>query len=141
MTAAERQRRHRARVRREQLAASVPARIEAHRKRLRKLGKDYIPAPPGITYWQTMTVITPQGEQQIQTPMTRPLASIELSELSDKDIAALLYVLQTEQERRRKGAEDSAATRRSFEQLFRVKPGTTAYVGPYVPPELYEDSG
>src|SRR5215831_13927412 len=42
------------------------------------------------------------------------MPSIELGEPSDKDIAALLYALQEEQERRRTGEDHSAATNRAF---------------------------
>jgi hypothetical protein len=98
---------------------------------------------PGITYWRTVTVMTPQGERQVRTPVTRPLASVDFRALRDQDIAALLYVLQGEQERRRTGENyGGAATNRALEQVLRVNlpPGADGTVGPYVPPELYEDA-
>jgi len=45
-----------------------------------------------------------EGEQRkIWAALTRPLASIRACEITDTDIAALIYVLQAEQERRRVG--------------------------------------
>jgi len=92
MTGAERQRRYRAKVRREELASGVKA----------------------------------KDERQVHAPGT--LASINLSELNDNDIAALIYILQGEQERRHTGATSLAAT-----MQFDVNPGAGAIVGPYDP--------
>jgi hypothetical protein len=49
----------------------------------------YIPMPPGITYWHSVTVETPAGPREINVPRTRPLASCE-RDLEDDDVLALL---------------------------------------------------
>jgi hypothetical protein len=142
-TAAERQKRHRAKIRRQQLADGKRDLSEERRKRLAERGQGYIPAPPGITYWREVTVVTPQGERKIRAPVTQPLASIATSDLRDADIAALIYVLQREQ--RVRAGEESVVlgTSLSLQQINAVNrlpdADTGVYIGPYVPPELYEE--
>jgi hypothetical protein len=142
LTPAERQKRHRAKIRRQEHALGKQAFIEDKRKRLAALGQGYIPAPPGITYWRRMTVITPQGERKVYAPVTQPLASIATAELRDVDIAALIHVLQREQ-RVRAGEETRVlGTSLSLRQMTRAinpPPDAGVYIGPYVPPELYEE--
>ena len=90
MTPVERQRRHRKRLRKEKTAHAL--KIEAARQRQISAEK-YIPYPPGITYYEKVSVITPEGEQTIFVPKTRPLAACR-DDLEDEDVVALLDQLE-----------------------------------------------
>jgi hypothetical protein len=83
MTAAERQRRRREKLRKEKLKLGRKA--ERERKRL-KAAEDYIPAPPGITYWVKVQV----GGREIWQPKTHPLPSMYWHELRDEDLRSLI---------------------------------------------------
>lgn len=87
MTAAERQRRRRARLKREKLKLGMKA---ERKKRLLKKAETYIPIPPGITYWRPVTIETTNGPMQTTVPVTRPLASLPWQDLEDADVVALL---------------------------------------------------
>jgi hypothetical protein len=91
MTPAERQRRRRKRLKKEK--AALGCRAENQRRRL-KAAKTYMPMPPGITYWRTVKVKTADG-QVIETavPLTKLLPSLEVGELDNADIIALLRQL------------------------------------------------
>ena len=73
---------------------------ERRRRRLAKVGKQIVPAPPGITYWREITVTTPEGDRQVWAPITQPAPGAALLELSDAEITSLIEVLEHEQERR-----------------------------------------
>src|SRR5438105_4715765 len=87
MTAAERQQRRRARLKREKLKLGTKA--ERQRQRL-KMAETYIPAPPGVTYWRAVTIETADGPTRTAVPITRPLAALPWAELEDADVVALL---------------------------------------------------
>jgi hypothetical protein len=53
----------------------------------KKAVSEYIPMPPGITYWEQVTVRS-GVEQTILQPTTKPLAACELH-LTDEDVLAL----------------------------------------------------
>jgi hypothetical protein len=89
MTPAERQKRRRARLRKERTAEVK--RSERLRYRA-KAAASYIPMPPGITYWRRVTVVTPDGERQVWAPTARPLAACD-NNLDDDDVRALLFAL------------------------------------------------
>ena len=89
MTAAERQRRRRARLRREQGAAVTKAKRAKARDNAQA---NYMPMPPGLTYWRKVKVQTAEGEQEIWHPTTRPIATLP-DDLSDDDIRSLLAQL------------------------------------------------
>jgi hypothetical protein len=54
-----------------------------------KVAESYLPAPPGITHWCRVTVTTPEGEQQVWVPKTKPLAVCE-NQLEDDEVTGLL---------------------------------------------------
>jgi hypothetical protein len=92
MTAAERQARRRKRLRKERDAEWK--RKERLRRR-EKNARDYIPTPPGVTYWRQVRVVTPEGEERdVWAPRTRPLAACR-NDLEDDDVRALLFALHT----------------------------------------------
>lgn len=101
MTAAERQARHRKKVRKEELELGKKA--EREKKRIEE-GRNYIPTPPGVTYWQKKKVVLATGEiEEKYYPVTRPLASMHWHELTDADLDALQQCLEREREGRRNG--------------------------------------
>ena len=68
MTPAERQqkrRKRRKRLKKEKLALGRKA---ERQRQLLKAADDYLPTPPGITYWRKVTVVTPQGERDVWSP-------------------------------------------------------------------------
>ncbi len=96
MTDAERQHRRRKKLRRE--------RSDELKKKYRAIARDkqaenYMPYPPGITYWKTVVVQTTDGEREIFAPKTRPLAACS-TDLEDDDILSLLFRLRKEAKRR-----------------------------------------
>ena len=52
--------------------------------RREKNARAYMSAPPGITYWRQVTVLTNDGEREIWAPKTRPLATC--SDLDDDEV-------------------------------------------------------
>ncbi len=90
MTAAERQQRHRARLKREKL--KLGAKAVRQRQRL-KMAEEYVPMPPGITYWRPVTIETANGPIETTVPVTRPLASLPWADLENADIVALIQRL------------------------------------------------
>ena len=90
MTPAERQRRWRKQLRKEQLALGYRAEKEQRRRRL---AETYIPMPPGLTYWHTVEVLTAAGPRQIHVPITKPLPSINVSEWDNNAVLSLLRKL------------------------------------------------
>ena len=89
MTPAERQKRHRARLRKAKDAEWMK---KERLKRRQENARRFMPTPPGTTYWRKVRVMTPEGEQEIWAPLTRPLAACE-TDLEDEDIQALLSQL------------------------------------------------
>ena len=89
MTAAERQRRARKKLKKKK--SERTRKIEAAIQQQKRHEK-YIPMPPGVTYYENVVVVTPQGERSILVPKTRPLASCH-DDLEDEDILALLEML------------------------------------------------
>jgi hypothetical protein len=96
MTDAERQRRRRKKARKEKLKLGKKA--EKEKKRL-KNADDYIPTPPGITYWYRVQV----GERTLWAPTTQPLASVKWGELREEDLRCLIEMAGRELECRAKG--------------------------------------
>ncbi len=90
MTPAQRQRRRRKRLRKEQ--GDYVLKVESLRQRYEK-AKEYIPSPPGITYYESIIIVTPEGERSIFVPKTRPLAACG-DDLEDEDVMALLERLE-----------------------------------------------
>ena len=88
MTPAERQRRRRKRLKKER---TTEAKRLARLMRRDKNALAYIPAPPGITYWRQVTVLTNDGEKEIWTPTTRPLATC--GSLEDDELQSLIRQL------------------------------------------------
>jgi hypothetical protein len=87
MTPAQRQRRRRAKVTRRLISTGDALEKAERRKcRLAKVGKQMIPAPPGITIWREVAINTPDGEAKIWTPVTQPAATVTLQQLSDSEI-------------------------------------------------------
>jgi hypothetical protein len=101
MAPAERQQKRRKRLRKEKLATGHKAEKQ---RRLLKAAADFMPMPPGITYWRKVTVTTPELEREVWTPTTQPLAAIDmhdgLSVLADEDISRLLQALLEEAAKR-----------------------------------------
>jgi hypothetical protein len=102
MTPAERQRRRRKRLRKEQLKLGRKA--ERERRRLKE-AKRYIPMPPGLTYWVKVRV----GDREILQPTTVPLPSAHWHEFRDEDLRYLMERARRELERR--GAPAEATSR------------------------------
>lgn len=101
MTDAERQQRRRKKLRKAKLKLGKKAIRE---KKLAAAANEYIPTPPGITYWRRVKVQTVAGERIIWQPTTRPLASVNWSELTEDDLATLAEHLESEKKRRQKGS-------------------------------------
>jgi hypothetical protein len=93
MTDAERQRRRRKRLRAEKLKLGRQAEKE---RCLLKAAEDYIPMPPGITYWVRVRV----GDRDVLQPTTHPLPSVSWHELRDEDLYSLIDQARRELERR-----------------------------------------
>jgi hypothetical protein len=101
MTPAERQRRSRARAKRHLVVKGGQAeKAERRTTRLAKVGKQLIAAPPGVTFWRTVSVTTPEGPTTVLAPITKPAASVTLPELTTGEIRGLIELLTHEQERR-----------------------------------------
>jgi hypothetical protein len=98
MTATERQRRRRKRLRKEKLKAGKKAERE---RRLLKEAEDYIPTPPGLTYWVKVQV----SGREILQPTTQPLAAMRWRELRDEDLQSLIEQARRELDRRRGSPE------------------------------------
>jgi len=90
LTAAERQRRRRKRLRRER--SDELQKIATRRDAAESL-KDYIPYPPGITYWELVPVQTPEGPRKTWLPNVKPLARIAHDELTDEEIVGVVQDL------------------------------------------------
>jgi len=90
LTAAERQRRRRQRLRRER--SDELQKIAAQRAADDRLN-EYIPYPPGITYWELVPVQTPEGPREMWLPNVKPLARIAHDELTDEEIVGLVQDL------------------------------------------------
>ena len=90
MTPAERQARRRAKLRKEASKAVSAGKRRAARD---KANARYIPYPPGITYYEAVTVtLQDGGKREIWTPKTRPLAACH-TDIADDDVLALLEQL------------------------------------------------
>jgi hypothetical protein len=89
MTAAERQKRHRKRNRKQRTDEVV--RMERFMRR-EENAKNYIPSPPGITYWRKVR-FRPNEEVEEMLPTTRPLAQCD-HDLDDEEVLALLDQLE-----------------------------------------------
>lgn len=100
MTAAERQRRRRKRLRSAKLKLGKKA---LRQKKLLEAGEQYIPTPPGVTYWRRVTIRTVDGDRTFWQPTTRPLAAMAWGELTDADLDALREHLDREVRKRRTG--------------------------------------
>jgi hypothetical protein len=94
MTAAERQQRRRKKLRRQKLKLARKAEKE---KTLLKNRQDYVPTPPGITYWVKVHI---EGREILQ-PTTHPLPSMYWRELRDEDLHSVIDQAQKELARRR----------------------------------------
>ena len=127
MTPAERQRRHRAKTKRELLKLGSKA---ERQRRLAKAAEQYIPMPPGVTYWREVTVVTPEGERTVWNPHTQPLAAVMAGKLSAAEIVGLIQLLQHEQERRQGGRK--VMDEETVTDLLTERPGrdTCVTVGP-----------
>ncbi|HJZ89692.1 MAG TPA: hypothetical protein VKE40_02395 [Gemmataceae bacterium] len=68
MTDAERQRRRRKRLRKEKLKLGKKALREQERL---KAAEEYIPTPPGVTYFRELVVQTAEGERTVWVPTAR----------------------------------------------------------------------
>lgn len=90
MTPAERQRKRRGKVIRAQVAAATKGKRDRAKD---KAHAAYIPKPPGLTYWEQVTVQTAEGERTAWAPKSRPLAACH-SDLTDGDVLALLEQLE-----------------------------------------------
>ena len=90
MTPAERQRRRRARLKKER-SAEVRKKLAA--KRRDESALLYKPIPPGITVWRKVRVKAHE-EVEIWQPTSRPLATFSHENLEDDDILALLRDLR-----------------------------------------------
>ena len=103
MTPAERQQKRRKRrnrlkrLKKEKLALGRKA---ERQRQLLKAADDYLPTPPGITYWRKVAVVTPQGERDVWSPKSRPLPSIEMHALDDGNLVNLIDALLAEARRR-----------------------------------------
>jgi hypothetical protein len=86
-TDAERQRRRRQKLRRER--SDELQRIAARRMADQKL-LEYVPYPPGVSYWITVKVQTADGEREVWSPQVKPPAQITHSELTDEEVLGLL---------------------------------------------------
>jgi hypothetical protein len=87
MSAAERQRRRRKKIARN---ASAEVRQAKAAKARDKAALDYIPTPPGITYWSAVSVRQADGSlKEIWAPTTKPLAVCE-NMLDDDDVMNLI---------------------------------------------------
>lgn len=86
MSDAERQRRRRARLAKEH--KTVIARKLRFKQR-EEAAVNYVPTPPGVTYWTQVVIETPCGPKAIFSPTTRPLAACA-ADLEDEDVLALL---------------------------------------------------
>jgi hypothetical protein len=103
MTAAERQRRRRKTLAKQKTSIATKA-IRAMARQ--KTADDYIPAPPGITYWSRCEVRLVDGTlKTILEPKTKPLAACDTN-LDDDDVLALIRRLGTMAKQR--GLIDSA---------------------------------
>lgn len=90
MTAAERQARRRAKLRKAAGKAATAGKRAAARDRGHAA---YIPMPPGVTYYERLIVRLVDGStKEIWAPKTRPLAACK-SDLRDEDVLALLEQL------------------------------------------------
>jgi hypothetical protein len=58
----------------------------------KRVAATYVPVPPGITYWERVAILTAEGEREVWSPSTRPLAACS-SSLTDEDVRALLTEL------------------------------------------------
>ena len=96
MTPAERQRRRRAKLKREE---SDDLKKKRAAKARDKRDREYRPVPPGMTYWYQARIQTENGERLIWQPKTRPLAACR-TDLEDEDILALLRQIENEAIRR-----------------------------------------
>jgi len=86
MTPAQRQRRRRKKLRAN--LSSELRRLERNKRRAEAL-KEWLPVPPGITYWRTVQV---ERGGEILQPITRPLAVCQ-RELDDDEVLALIRQL------------------------------------------------
>jgi hypothetical protein len=66
-----------------------------------KLAEEYIPTPPGVTYWVRVQV----GDRQIWQPTTQPLPSMRWHDLRDEDRHALIGQARKELEGRARRGE------------------------------------
>ncbi len=90
MTPAERQRRHRKRLKTKR-STEVRKKLAAKARDERALL--YVPMPPGVTVWRKVR-IKAREEVKIWQPTTRPLAAIQVDGLEDDDLLALLRDLR-----------------------------------------------
>ncbi len=93
MTPAERQRRRRLKLKREQ--AALPG-VAKRARRLAKAREIYIPTPPGLTRWEKMTICLGHVGSEIWTPVTKPYLSFFPEDFTDAEIADLMVRLQKE---------------------------------------------
>jgi hypothetical protein len=122
MTAAQRQRRHRAKVKRRLVALGAGIdKAERRKRRLAKIGQQMIPAPPGITYWREVVVRTPEGDRKVWAPITQPAPGAALLNLTDVEIASLIEVLEREQDRRA-GQKTDSLERAAFNVMLASRP-------------------
>jgi len=119
MTAAERQRRRRKKLSAEKSVAAKKAIRAAHRA---KAAKRYLPTPPGVTYWDRITVLLPDGTtKEILSPFTKPLAACQWN-LDSDDIFALLAEL-VQLARMRDLDVESFVTKECHKKLSRMTGG------------------
>lgn len=101
MTDAERQARRRKKVRDEKLKTGRKAEAQ---KKLLKAATQYVPCPPGITYYEEITAKLEDGTfRKVWVPKQRPLATVDWRELSDADLEELIATATERLRRRRAG--------------------------------------
>lgn len=97
MSDAERQQRHRKKLRKAKLATGRKA--ERQRELLKAAG-EYIPVPPGVTHWVQVTITEKHVGRTIWHPVTRPLPAMNWNELTDDELFTLQERLDRERNRR-----------------------------------------
>lgn len=150
MTPAERQQRRRKRLAKEdKVALRKKAQITARQK----IEKAYSPAPPGVTYWRTITRANEDGtERKVHVPVEKPYPSVHWAHLDDDDLMCLLRQTTREAIKRRLlepgepvhvvwygsvGDEVNAGLGQLVEGPWReLEPGEWRYVGPLPAPKV-----
>lgn len=134
MSAAERQKRHRKKQKRE---FSALAKKAAQQKARLEAAKHDKPMPPGFHVWRRRTVNTPDGETDIWVSDERPFASTDLSLVENIDLGVLGALLQAEATKRGLQLNDlveaaRAENKRRLASLPVPGHATTVTIGPAI---------